>query len=345
MAKVLVTGASGFIGSHLAAVLAARGDDVSCLVRTTSAAEFLQTLGVRLVFGDVTDPESLPAAVAGQEVVYHVAGRTVALKKREFDKVNHWGVAHVAAACAARTTPPVLVCVSSLAAAGPAIDGRPRVESDPPAPVSNYGRSKRLGEQVVEALADRLPITIVRPPIVLGQRDHLGLPLFRSIVRFGVHFVPGRKPRQFSVIHATDLAQLLVLAAERGKRLPPPACEADENACLASCSGVGSYFAAGELAPTYAELGRLVAESVGCRLRVIRAGMLSVRVLSVLGEAISQARRQPMLPNLDKLREITAGAWLCSAAAAKDHLGFAVGAPLIERLRETAEWYRKEGWL
>lgn len=338
MAKVLVTGASGFIGTHLVAALAARGDEVVCLVRKTSKVDQLQTLGARLVVGDVTAADSLPAAVAGQQIVYHLAGRTLALRDRQFYEVNRRGVAHIAKACAGQETPPVLIYVSSLAAAGPAVDGRPRVESDPPAPVSHYGRSKRSGEHAAESFAHRVPTTIVRPPMVLGQGDHLALPLFRSVIRFGVHLAPGLRPQRFSLIHADDLVQLLILAAERGRRLPPLGQRGDSAA-------QGYYFAACEQDPTYADLGRLVAESVGRRVLVIPTAMSVVRTVAAVGEAISQVRHQPLLMNLDKAREIAAGSWLCSARAAHEELGFEVGAPLIERLRQTAEWYRREGWL
>jgi dihydroflavonol-4-reductase len=338
MAKVLVTGASGFIGTHLVATLAARGDEVACLVRKSSQVEHLKLLGGTLAYGDVTDLESLASAIAGKQVVYHVAGRTTALNDRQFYEVNRHGVANVARTCAGQTTPPTLVCVSSLAAAGPAVDGRPRVESDPPSPVSHYGRSKRSGEHAAESYAHRVPITIVRPPIVLGQRDHLGLPLFRAAIRFGIHLAPGFKPQRFSLIHADDLVSLLILAAAHGKRLP-------SLGQRGGSAGQGYYFAACEQDPTYADLGRLVAESVGHRVLVIPTAMPVVRTVAVVGEAISQVRHQPLLMNLDKAREVAAGSWLCSAQAARDDLGFTVGAPLIERIRQTAEWYRQEGWL
>ena len=276
--------------------------------------------------------------MAGQQVVYHLAGRTLALKDRQFYEVNRRGVAHVARACAGQETPPVLVYVSSLAAAGPAVDGRPRVESDPPAPVSHYGRSKRSGEHAAESFAQRVPITVVRPPMVLGEGDHLGLPLFRSAIRFGIHLAPGLKPQRFSLIHADDLAHLLILAAERGKRLPPLGQRGEVAA-------QGYYFAACEQDPTYADLGRLVAESVGRCVLVIPTAMPVIRTVAVVAEAISQMRHQPLQMNLDKAREIAAGSWLCSAQAAKEQLGFEVAAPLVERLRQTADWYRKEGWL
>jgi nucleoside-diphosphate-sugar epimerase len=339
MAKVLVTGATGFIGTHLVAALAARGDEVTCLVRKSSQVGPLAAAGAHLAYGDVTDRDSLPPAVAGQQIVYHAAGCTQTLDPRNFYRVNQRGVANVVQVCAGQTSPPVVVVISSIAAAGPAADGRPKAEADRPAPVSHYGRSKRAGERAAEAFADRVPITIVRPPIVLGEADHLGLPLFRSIARFGVHMVPGLKPRRFSLIHADDLVQLLILAAERGRRLPP-------RDGPDSHGPQGYYFAACEEDPVYSDLGRMVGEALGRHLvLVIPTATPLLWMMAVAGEAISRIRHDPLFMTVDKAREITAGDWLCSARAAAAELDFAVAAPLLERLRQTAEWYRREGWL
>ncbi|MFH1919756.1 MAG: NAD-dependent epimerase/dehydratase family protein [Planctomycetota bacterium] len=123
MARVLVTGASGFIGSHLVAALVARGDCVTALVRKTSCLDRLESLGVSLARGDVTDPASLQRAVADQSVVYHLAGLIRSLRTRQLYTVNGEGVHHIAEACAGEPEPPVLVVVSSLAAAGPSPNG------------------------------------------------------------------------------------------------------------------------------------------------------------------------------------------------------------------------------
>ncbi|HUT11089.1 MAG TPA: NAD-dependent epimerase/dehydratase family protein [Thermoguttaceae bacterium] len=338
MAKVLVTGASGFVGSHLAAALCRQGDEVTCLVRKTSVVDRLRPLGLRLVYGSVTEPDSLQAAVAGNEIVYHVAGSTKAFRKEHLFKVNEQGTANVARACAEQTTPPVLVVVSSLAAAGPAPDGQPRTEADPAEPVSNYGRSKLAGERAAEQFADRLPITIVRPPIVVGEADRDGFAMFRAISRFRIHLVPTFRPRRYSLIHAADLANLLILAARRGTRLSSGPTDGP--------SPPGHYFAACEVHPTYAQLGRMVAAALGRRrVLVLPANPLAVRMAATLSEVCSRIVRRPNILNFDKVREIRAGSWLCSAQAATDELGYSPAAPLPERLRQTAEWYRREGWL
>ena len=174
MPSVLITGASGFIGSHLAAALTQRGDDVRCLVRHSSPVdrvELLQGLGTRIMHGDVCDPSCLAAAVADVDVVYHLAGRTKARSVAEFQRVNQQGVDNVAQACAAATNPPVLIFASSLAAAGSSEQDRPRTEAEPPAPVSKYGRSKRDGEQAAARWAGQVPVSIIRPPAVLDRKS------------------------------------------------------------------------------------------------------------------------------------------------------------------------------
>ena len=145
MGKALVTGASGFIGGQLVRELLARGHDVVGLVRRTAAAEPLQSLGARIVAGDVTVPESLAEAVADVDTVYHLAGAIRARNAADFLRVNANGVSNMLRACRRRISPPTVVLVSSLAAAGPST-GRPRSEEDRATPVSHYGRSKLAGE-------------------------------------------------------------------------------------------------------------------------------------------------------------------------------------------------------
>jgi len=338
MSRVLVTGASGFIGSHLVEALSERGDEVTCLVRKTSKVDRLRALGAVLTYGDVTDPAGLPEAVAGHEIVYHLAGLTRTLRRGDFHRVNEQGVRNVARACAAQATPPVSVVLSSLAAAGPA-PRRPRIESDPPEPVSRYGRSKRAGERAAEQLADRVPTSVVRPPPVFGPRDRAGLAIFRAIARTGLHVVPGLGRMHLSLIHAADLARLLILVAERGARLELQAREA-------AAASQGYYFAAGDEHPTYAELGRKIGTALGrARIRIVPTLPRTVWLVAAWGELLGRLRGQPPAVGFDKAREARAGSWTCSAERAQEELDFQITTPLDERLCETAEWYRREGWL
>ncbi len=239
--------------------------------------------------------------------------------------------------------PPVLVAVSSLAAAGPSQPDQPRREIDPNAPVSDYGRSKLAGERALRTLADRVPITIVRPPIVFGEGDPAMLRVYLPIWRIGVHMVPGWAPNRFSLIHAADLVELLVLAAARGRRLLPIDPNGPESGAWAA---QGIYFAACPETPTYGELGRMIAAAMGRRVLVMPTAAPVVWMVAGAAEGFHRLFfRRPAYFNLDKAREATAGSWVCSPQAAAEELGFSVTVSLQDRLRQSVEGYRAAGWM
>jgi len=331
---VLITGASGFIGVHLARLLVARGRAVSCLVRPTSQVEELLAAGAELVTGDVSDRASVSRAVAlsNAQVVFHLAGLGRAMSAADFMRVNAEGAETVAAACAEQAERPVLLLVSSLAAAGPSREA-PKVESDPSLPVSDYGRSKFAGEQAAARYAGVLPITIVRPCVVFGAGDRGMYEVFRPVARSGIHVVCGHGDRRISLIAVADLVECIVLAAEKGERLVPDA------------SGRGIYFAGAEDL-SQVELGAAIAQALGKRVpRTLRVPGGLMRVAGFCGDVATRVRRHPGWVSSDKMSELLAGSWTCSPAKAQRQLGWSPAAPLADRLRETAQWYLDARWL
>ncbi|QDT03831.1 3 beta-hydroxysteroid dehydrogenase/Delta 5--_4-isomerase [Rubripirellula lacrimiformis] len=334
MNHALITGATGFIGRHLVERLIDRGQRVTCLARPHSNTQPLVEMGAEIATGDVTDRESIGSAMREVDVVYHLAGMTKGFRRGDFDRVNEQGTDNVASVCHEQSKPPVMVLVSSLAAAGPTTVGNPRTESDPAAPVSIYGFSKLAGEQAAIHYADKVPLTIVRPPIVLGEGDHDGFAMFDSIGRWGVHAVPNWTDDQVSVIDAKDLCAALAVAADSGTRVSP----SDPTA--------GIYFAANDETPTYAELGRMIGRSMG-RNNVFIARIPPAMMWTVAGisDLAGRIRRRPNILNWDKAREATSGSWTCSARKLRTDTGFQPAAPFAARLAQTTAWYIENGWM
>jgi nucleoside-diphosphate-sugar epimerase len=338
----LVTGANGFIGRHLAERLLADGKAVRLYVRRPETVEELRRLGAEVFVGGLDDVAAIAQAVHGVETVYHLAAMTSAFTIDEMLRVNRDGAENVARACLSQQQKPLLIHVSSVAAAGPSRRGEVRQETDAPAPISNYGRSKLAGEQAVAKFAPELPITIVRPGIVYGPRNREMLPIFRSIKYAHAHFIPGWRTPPLSLIHVDDCIDLLLQAADKGSRLL--ACKGDPLEQLTSGSGV--YFAATAEHPDYAELGRLIRTILHRPLAPVipLVGPLAWMAARA-NERLARWRGRPDSFNLDKIREGTASSWACSAELAKRELCFAPAFPLQDGLQSTVQWYQQHHWL
>lgn len=318
------------------------GHEVRCLVRPTSNVCALRTWGLDLRVGDILDEAVLRRATRDCDFVYHLAGRTSACHRRELFAVNATGTELVARACASHPTPPVLILVSSLAAAGTSPPHRPRTEADPARPVSWYGRSKRAGEVAAVAWSKHVPLSIVRPGIVFGSANRELLPVFQSIAHWGIHVVPGYTPRRVSLIHHTDLLEILTCVAQRGRRMSPH--------CTAEIQPTGQtqgvYFAADPEQPTYLHLGRMIARALETRSLLVIPFSEPFTWLTALGnQLLHRARGRADSLNLDKIREALAGDWTASVLRLRDDLDFQPQRPLQSRLNETAQWYLAHGWI
>ncbi len=322
---LLLTGATGFLGRALAKALLAAGFPPSrlrCLVRdpARAAREGLPEECLRRGdLGEAGVAGELAAAAAGIDVIVHLAGSLKAYGSAGFDAVNVAGTRRLYAAVRAAAPDAFAVHVSSLAAAGPSLDGRS--SAAPPSacsPVSAYGRSKLRGEQ--ELLASGLSHTIVRPPVVYGPGDAATRLLFRQATA-PVVVVP-RRSAPISVIHCDDVVAALRLAIARrpaGAVLPLDGPERTDTHAF-SCA---------------------IAAACGRTARLVRVPMAFATAAAAASDVFARLRGSPGYFNRDKVREIGAPGWVADGAAARQVLGFVPRIGLVEGLAAVA---RAEGF-
>ncbi|UCC72197.1 MAG: NAD-dependent epimerase/dehydratase family protein [Gemmatimonadota bacterium] len=320
---VLVTGAAGFVGSHVVDVLLESGYRVRCTVRATSNRRWLEGKPVEPVEADMQGG-GLEEAVAGIDAVVHCAGVTRG-SRRALYAVNRDGTRALVDACVETGRRIRFVYCSSQAAGGPSSLWRPRVLEEPPQPASDYGRSKLAGEVEVHKRGDRLQVVVLRPAAVYGPRDEDTLPYFRLAAR-GIVVVPGLFTRLVQLVHARDAARALLLAMERPE-------------------AVGrTYFVAHPEVITWRELAATIAAAVGRRALRLYLPAALMQAVGAAAQLVGGGRRAGQL-DLRRAWELTRRAWTCRVRETVEELRWMPEYDSERGLRATADWYREEGWL
>ncbi len=383
--RVLLTGATGFVGRHLLPQLLEAGAQVTCLTRSSSRTTHLPH-GVAVVQADLASGRGLAQALEGQDMVIHMAALLFGLGWQDYLRANARAARSLADAImqadmASRTGSHNdkdggtggtggncgnggnsgnsgngdnggnsgirrFVLVSSLAATGPGGTVPGVEDSTPPAPVSAYGWSKMLTEQILgRALGDRM--VTLRPPIIYGSGDKGLLPVFKGVMS-GLAVSPGAG-REFpvSAVHARDMGQAVICACRPEATGIYHINDGHEYTMSGFCRAMG---AAADKA-----LGREPR-----RVRIIRmplpimaltAGLSSAfgitadALLARLpGRFCGRLRRAPNW-NIDKYREARQAGWLCNGSRIQRELGFTPSMSLEAGMNEAIEGYRREGWL
>jgi nucleoside-diphosphate-sugar epimerase len=324
---VLVTGANGFVGSHLVEALLGQGYEVRCLVRPTSDLAYIRDLPVEWAHGDLTDTTGLAEACQGVDAVCHCAALTRALDEETFMRVNTTATEALARACIdANPDLRRFVFVSSLTACGPS-EGPDHYldEYCCSQPITWYGKSKLAAERALQALGERLPLVIVRAAAVFGPRDRDFFAYF-DLVNRGLRLHLGRGERLYSLIYVRDLVRFLILILE-------------------SDTGLGqTYFASGP-AHSYVELSDAIAQVLDRRPRPITLPEFVLTPISLWSKVQGKVTGRPALLNDQRVLDMRHRYWLCSGEKARQELGFAPEYSLEAALQETADWYLANGWL
>ncbi len=327
--NILITGATGFIGSHLAEELHRQGHSLRVLVRPTSNLRWIEHLPIEKVIGGLSDSASLEQAVAGVDYIYHIAGVVAAKNREGFFRGNVDATRNLLEATL-KVNPDLkrFVHASSLAAVGPAFsENRPVDELETYRPITTYGESKAEAERVVTGYADRLPVTIVRPPAVYGPRD-VGIYTFFQVVAKGFAPLIGFGRKVVSLVHVDDLVRGFILAGESPKSIGE------------------SYFISSEELYTWEEVGEKAAGLMGkSRVRYLRVPHSLVYTAAGLSGFLGKFRKTPPILDREKGKDITQSFWICSVDKAKEELGYEQQVSIGEGVKGTIEWYREQGWL
>jgi nucleoside-diphosphate-sugar epimerase len=319
-----VTGATGFIGSHLVEALLQKGVQVRCLLRKAGDLKWLKNLPIEITLGDCSDKTSLREAVKGVDQVFHLAGITKAVKEKTFFETNAFGTENLILACC-QHNPHIqkFLYLSSQAAAGPCQNGNKKRESDPCKPVSPYGQSKRLGEELALAHFQELPLVILRPPGVYGPRDKDFYALFKWVSRRINPCFSG----QISLCYVQDVVQAILLAAESR-----------------TISGE-IFFVSDGTDYHMEEIGDALAQTMGVTPLSIPIPKWFIFGVASFSEYLSLISGRPPLISRGMAEQIIQEDWTCDITKAKTLLGFRPQFQLLQGARLTFHWYKKQKWL
>jgi len=333
MAHILVTGANGFIGSHLVRKLlelkeeASWSEDILCLVRHTSDLSSLTGLDVKLVIGDLLDPESLVPAVTGASYIYHLGAEVYTINRQRFLESIVTGTENLlkAAAGYAKSSLKRFLFVSSHAAAGPAPGNQPITEEHQPGPpVSWYAEAKLKAEEMVKQYGTELPVTIVRSTSVYGPRDLAFAPIFQA-ARMRIHAKNGFKKRYTGMVYAPDLVEGIIAAAQHPDTIGE------------------IYFMANPKNYPVVEISKTIGKAVGKPFGItIPVPIFFFYIVAVFSELFYLFFRRKPIPSRDKVRDLSNVYWLCDPGKAKKDFGWEARTSLLEGAKATHNYMKAE---
>lgn len=329
--RAVVTGGTGFIGSHLVEALVARGDDVVCITRPDAARRWIAGVPARFVDCGFQDRRQLARAIAGADVVFHIAGRTHGLPAELYASNTGVTARLLRAAAAQGSAAPHVILASSIAAVGPCRDAPTLTPATQPAPISRYGRSKLAAEAQVRRYAGRVPATILRLPSVYGPRERALFRLIEWIARWGFALTIGTWDREASLVYVRDLVQGMIAAANA-----PP-----------GTSAIRLHYLADPAPVSWGAFAQVVGRAAGRASDPIQVSLPRGPALAMArcADWVAAWRRRSSSLNYDRMCEISERRWVCDPASAIAELGFAPAFTLAEGMRETVAWYRAAGWL
>jgi nucleoside-diphosphate-sugar epimerase len=324
----IVTGAKGFIATHLIDALAKTGEEVRCLSRGKPSADSRPTVSFHQVDFEHAGLGLGDDVFRGVDTVFHLAGATRAVSAADFTKANVTVTERLMDRFAGLGQRPRFVLVSSQAAAGPARDAQhPKAESDPAAPIEDYGRSKLAAERLVLSRSGDIPGVVLRPVAVYGPGDRDFLSIFQMAKR-GLAVFPGIHGASVNTIYVGDLVGGMIAAASHP-------------------GAVGqTYFMGDDTAQPWKTIYATIADVVGNRPSVqVKVPRGVVGMAGAAGDIVARITGRPSLVNRSKAVLAAPKYWLCTSERAKADFGFTTPTSLRDGMQMTYDWYLRNRWI
>jgi len=300
---------------------------VRCLVRYSRPdLGWISNLPVEVFRGSYYSIDSLKPALDGVDYVLHIAGVTKAKKPGEYHDGNVLATKNLLEAATGNPNLKKFTFVSSLAAAGPSLDGTPLREDSQGGPITTYGVSKLEAETVCHLYANKIPCVILRPPAVYGPRDSDIVQIFRWINK-GIEPVFGTPRKQLSLIYGPELARAII------------------EATLSDRTTGETYFVSDPSVYTLSETLQTAARILARRTFRVRFPSLLLYSMAGISELLMAFTSSAATLNVEKARDLLQPYWVCDPAKFQNHTGFQTQVTIEEGLRTTIEWYRESGWL
>jgi dihydroflavonol-4-reductase len=325
--KAFITGATGFVGSHLVDLLLEKNYEVYCLIRKTSNLRWLKDKNVHYVEGDLFSNDVLSAVIKEMDYIFHIAGVVKSKDKAGFEKGNYLATKNLLE-LTLKNNPNIkkFIHISSGAVCGPNPDDKPMSETYEPKPRTTYGITKRMAEEEVIKYKDKFPVVIVRPPAVFGPRDTEILVYFKTFSN-GLNSVIGFKEKYLSLIYVVDLVNGIVLAAEKNT----------VSGCI--------YFICSDKEYNWNDIGNITSKLLGKKAIKVRVPHWIVYTVGAIAQFFSIFSSKAATLNIEKCFDITRKKWVFSNEKAKKELGFKEQYTLEESFGKTIDWYKEMKWI
>ncbi len=323
----VVTGGSGFVGSHLVDFLLSKNYEVRCIVRKSSNLRWLNNKDVKLYDCGLYDKDGLKEVLTGASYLYHVAGVVRSKSKKGFYRGN------------VDTTKCLLevidennielnrfLIVSSLTACGPSLDGVPCNEETLPKPITTYGKSKLAEEELAKEYMEKIPITICRAPAIYGEREGDIYAMFQGVQK-GIMTLVGFNDKKLSLIHGRDFVQGIYLAANSEKAKGQ------------------IYFISSDVIYDWNVVADAMEKAVGKKTLRIRIPHFLIYIIGAVSHFFNYFSSKPATFNLEKARDFVQDNWTCDVSKAKKDFGYSQQISLEEGMESTVKWYRDNNWL